>query len=53
MSFPSPHVGTMRQLRALLLAAFAILACLQLRLFLYAQDVPSAPAPQPAPAPAR
>ncbi len=52
MSFPSPHVGTMRQLRALLLAAFAILACLQLRLFLFAQDVPSAPAPQPTPAPA-
>src|SRR5712691_1168511 len=53
MSFPLPRVTSMNWRRSVLLAAFAILACLQLRLFLYAQDVPSAPAPQPAPAPAQ
>src|SRR5260370_29298654 len=53
MSFPLPRVTAMNWRRSVLLAAFAILACLQLRLFLYAQDVPSAPVPQPAPAPAQ
>ena len=54
MSFPLPRVTAAKCCRTLLLLAFAILACIQWRGFLYAQDVPSAPAPQsPAPAPAK
>jgi len=37
----------------LLLTAFAVLACAQLRPFMHAQDVPVAPTPQTAPAPAQ
>jgi len=48
MSFPLPRKTATNCRRALLLAAFAMLAGAQSTALLYAQDVPSAPSPQPA-----
>jgi outer membrane protein len=50
MSLPLPRIIATYRRRALLLAAFAIMACPQLQPFMRAQDVPAAPAPQTVPA---
>jgi outer membrane protein len=53
MSLPLLRMSPAQRRPALLLTAFAILACTWLQPFLCAQDVPAAPAPQTAPAPAQ
>ncbi len=50
MSLLSPRVAAASRRPALLLTAFAVVACMPLPPCLHAQDIPAAPAPQTAPA---